>query len=358
MGGDMSWADRVLTEAVEAATTTGDRSLAAHALVQRGFLRLFNETEVTPQELFDVGHRAIAVFEELGDELGLARAWRLVAQAHYLDRHLGSCAEASERALEHVRRAGDRFEEREIVEWLVVALFLGPAPAEEAVRRCERLLEESAGDPTLEVQILGALALLTAMQRRVDEVREFIARGQQIMEEFGEWVWLFSYHRAQVSLWQGDAAAAEAELRPPYEALKKIGEKSHFSAMVQFLAVAVYAQGRYEEAEQLIRECEEAARSNDVAAQIMWRATRAKVLARRGEFEEAQRLAREAIAFAAGSDFLLDHGDALMDLGEVLKLAGDEENAGAAVRDAIDFYELKGAVIAADRARAVLEELA
>jgi class 3 adenylate cyclase len=39
MGLDMGWADRALTEAVEAATT-GDRSLAAHALVQRGLLRL------------------------------------------------------------------------------------------------------------------------------------------------------------------------------------------------------------------------------------------------------------------------------------------------------------------------------
>ena len=76
----------MLTEAVEAAATTGDRSLAAHALVQRGFLRLFIDAEVTPRELFDVSDRAIAVFESLGDELGLARAWRLVSQAHYLDR--------------------------------------------------------------------------------------------------------------------------------------------------------------------------------------------------------------------------------------------------------------------------------
>ena len=40
---DMTWADRVLTEAVEAAATTGDRRLAARALVQRGLLRLFTE---------------------------------------------------------------------------------------------------------------------------------------------------------------------------------------------------------------------------------------------------------------------------------------------------------------------------
>ena len=70
MGGDMSWADRVLTEAVEAAATTGDRRLAAHALVQRGLLRLFTESEVTPSELIDGADRSIAVFEELGEELG------------------------------------------------------------------------------------------------------------------------------------------------------------------------------------------------------------------------------------------------------------------------------------------------
>ena len=74
---DMTWADRVLTEAVEAAATTGDRLLAAHALVQRGLLRLFTETGVTADELIDVAERSIAVFEELRDELGLARAWRL-----------------------------------------------------------------------------------------------------------------------------------------------------------------------------------------------------------------------------------------------------------------------------------------
>jgi class 3 adenylate cyclase/tetratricopeptide (TPR) repeat protein len=357
MGADMSWADSVLTEAVEVAATTGDRRLGAHALVQRGLLRLFTEPEVTPRELIDAAERSIAIFEELRDELGLARAWRLTAQAHYLGRRLGSCAQASERALEHARRAGDRFEEREIVEWLVVALFLGPAPAEAAARRCERLLEESAGDPALEVQILGALAFLTAMQRRPDEVRDFISRGQQAMEELGEWVWLFSYHRAQVALWQGDPAGAEAELRPPYEALKKIGEKSHFSAMVQFLAIAVYAQGRYEEAEELVRECEEAARPNDVAAQIMLRATRAKLLARRGEFEEAERLAREAVAFAAESDFLLDHGDALMDLGEVLELSGQPEAAAESIEEGIRYFELKGNVLLADQARARLEEL-
>jgi len=307
--------------------------------------------------LFDMAQRAVTVFEELGDELGLARAWRLTAQAHYLDRHLRGCAEASERALEHARRAGERFEEREIVEWLIVALFLGPAPAGEAAERCAQLLGEYVGDPGLEVQILGALALLTAMQRRLQEADEFFERGQQVMDEFGDWVWLFSYHRAQVSLWQGDPSAAEAELRPPYEALKRIGEKSHFSAMVQFLAFAVYEQGRYEETEQLVRECVEAARANDVYAQIMWRSTRAKLLARTGAVEAAERLGREAVVLAEDSDLLTPHAEALMDLAEVLHLAGRNEDAATRTSEAIHYYELKGNMLATLRARARLEEL-
>jgi class 3 adenylate cyclase len=355
--GDMSWADSVLTEAVEAAATTGDRRLAAHALVQRGLLRLFTDPDVTPEELVDAGERSIAAFEELHDELGLARAWRLVAQAHYLGRRAGRCAEASEHALVHARRADDRFEEREIVEWLAIALFLGPTPAPESASRCEQLLADFAGDHVLEVHLLGALAFLVAMQGKVSESEELIGRGRALIGEVGEWIWIFSLHYAFIALWLDDPEGAERELRPVYEALKKIKEKSHFSSFATLLAQAMYAQGRLDEALQLTRECEQAARSNDVHSQIVWRATRAKILARRGELEAAQELCRDAVAFAATSDFLLAHGDALMDFAEVLELAGDQPAAAAAARDAMACYERKGSVLAVERASARLDRL-
>ena len=357
MGGDMSWADRVLTEAVEAAATTGDRRLAAHALVQRGLLRLYTESEVTPSELIDSAERSLAVFEELGDELGQARAWRLTAQTHYLARRAGMCADASERAFEHARRADDVFEQREIVEWLAIVLFLGPTPASEAADRCRQLLEDTAGDRVLEVHMLSALAFLVAMQGHEEEARELIARGQRVMRELGEWIWIYSWHYAAICLWQGDPAAAEQELLPVYEALKKLGEKSHFSTMVHALASAAYMQGRYDEAERFTYECEEATRANDVYSGIAWRATRAKVLARKGELEAAERLAREAVSLGLDSDFHLAHADALMGLAEVRQLAQDAQAATAAVEEAIRFYDLKGNVIAATQARALLHAL-
>ena len=197
LSAEMDWADRVLTEAIETAATSGDRRLAAHAVVQRGLLRLFTEPEVTPGELLDAAERSISVFEGFGDERGLARAWRLKAQAHYLARSGASCADASERALVYARQAGDVFEQREIVEWLGIALFLGPTHATEATRRCEQALAGAAGDPVQEVHLVGALAYLVAMQGRLDEAEALIARTRTLVEELGDWIWIYLLARRQ-----------------------------------------------------------------------------------------------------------------------------------------------------------------
>src|SRR5262249_18149551 len=159
-----------------------------------------------------------------------------------------------------------------------------------------------------------------------------------------------------VPAWRGDLDAAEQDLLPGYDALKRIGEKSHFSSIAHCLANVRYLQGRYDQAEQLTRECEEACHANDVNSQIFWRSTRAKVLAHRGELEAAERLGTEAVALAERTDFLGAHGDALMDLGEVRSLAGRPGEAAAAIREAVRLYERKGNSLAAARARSLLRE--
>jgi class 3 adenylate cyclase len=353
IGGDLTWAHDVLREAIAA----GDEGVKAHALVQRSFLRLFTEPDVRPADLIEVAEDAIAVFDRLGDELGLARAWRLKAQAHYLGRRAGVSVKASEQALLHIRRAGEPFEEWEIIEWLVIALSLGPVPAPEAAGRCHKLLDDVSGNPLFEAVLAAFAAHLQAMRGRATEAEELILRARRAMAEHGETLWRLSIEIASVPLRAGDAAGAERELRPAYEALKTMGEKTHFSTMVELLANAVYMQGRHEEAEELTRECEEAARPNDIHAHIRWRAIRAKVMGRKGEFESADMLAREAVAFAAESDFLNSHADALVDQAEVLRLAGRREDASSAVESAIGLYEQKANVLSATTAHAVLDDI-
>ena len=211
MGGDMSWADRVLTEAVEAAATTGDRRLAAHALVQRGLLRLFTESEVTPSELIDSAERSIAVFEELGDELGLARAWRLTAQAHYLgaprrdSARMRRSARLSTPAVPMTSSSSERSSS-------------GSRSCSSSGPLLHRRLPTAAGNcsktrPETGYSRCTSLAHSRSWSRcRVTKRRRtyLIARGQRVMQELGEWIWIYSWHYAAICLWQGDPAAAEA----------------------------------------------------------------------------------------------------------------------------------------------------
>ena len=81
------------------------------------------------------------------------------------------------------------------------------------------------------------------------------------------------------------------------------------------------------------------------------------MLANQGDFEAAEQLARESLAFAAQSDFYPAHADALMDLAYVLELRGDRQAAALSIEEAIHFYTLKGNLAQLERAHAVLTDL-
>jgi hypothetical protein len=85
---------------------------------------------------------------------------------------------------------------------------------------------------------------------------------------------------------------------------------------------------------------------------MMWRRVRGKVLARRGELEEGERLAREAVALGAETDLLNGHAAALVDLADVLELAG--QDARPELERALALYEQKGNLVMAERTRSRL----
>ena len=356
LGGQLGWAEAVLHEAI----STGGPGLQAHARVQQALLNLFTETTADVDELASVAREAIPVFEQLRDELGLARAWRLLQQAHYLGRQSASSADAAEQALVHARRAEDVLEEVEIIDWLGIALFMGATPADEAARRVESHLRELHAGRSVEAVLLACLAGLKAMQGRLADARALIDRAQPVVDELAyiSRLSVVPFHAGLAELLADDPAAAERVLRATLEPLEAVGETSTYSAIVAVLAQAVYRQGRYREAEDLTQISEAASHLNDVFAHVTWRPVRAKALARRGQFEEAERLAEEAIAFAAKSDFLNARGDALLDFAELLEIADRSRDGLPMVEQAMELYEQKGNVVSAARARARLELLA
>jgi hypothetical protein len=312
MRGDLTWATAILESALE----SGDSSVRAHARVQHAFLRLFTDPDVTSAELLAVANDAIAAFERLGDDVGLARSWRLAAQAHYLARHAGGCVEASEQALIHARRADDVFEIREIAEWLVVSLALGPTDAAAAERRCRVLLDQIAGDHFLEVTIRALCAYLVTIQGRGAEAETLIAEARGTVADPRE---LHGIPYFAIYLWFADPRGAEADLRDALRALDELGERTNYTSVAAQLALVACANGDYAEAEALSAKSEAAARPNDVLANILWRSARARARLALGDRATAQSLARDAVAFADASDFLEPHAVARETLAAVLE---------------------------------------
>ena len=347
--GDFGRAGEVLDEAREAAA--GNPWLEARADIEREFHNMFAGSEEVSRTIPEVTARAIPILEEAGDDLGLARAWRLRGEMAGLAAHWGDRAEALERALEHARRAGDLREEATLVAFLAFSLYYGPTPVEEAIARCERFLEEVTGDRSLQAAIENTLAGLRAMLGEFDEARRLWLRASSQYEELG-----LSFRRAARSLTAAgieiladDYEAAERELRWAYETLEKMGDKGARSTVAAYLGDVLYIRGRLEEAEQFAELARDLAAADDVVAQAIWRSVRGKVLATRGEHAEAESLARQACELVESTDFPDLQATTFLSLADVLEMAGKGDEAKEFVERAQALYQQKGNLVAARR---------
>ena len=162
-----------------------------------------------------------------------------------------------------------------------------------------------------------------AMQGRFDEARALLAQSRAIQEELARPIDIatLGFWSGPLELLAGNAEAAEGEIRPACEVLESRGEKGWFSTMTMFLAEALYQQERFDEAAAAVQAGKEAATSDDYNAQALWRCMEAKLLARGGQFDEAEALAHEAVAFIGRSDELNNHANVQLDLVEVYRLA-------------------------------------
>ena len=130
---------------------------------------------------------------------------------------------------------------------------------------------------------------------------------------------------AEMEMLAGDAEAAERELRDAIDVATEMGASRYVALYRTRLAHVLVAQGRDEDA---LAELEQA--RDAVRRRREWKTARARVLARRGETEEAVALAREAVGAMAGSDDITARAEILVDLAEVLRAHGDPAGAAAA----------------------------
>ena len=355
--GDFTEADRVLDEVVRRAGVAGLAQIEAHATI----VRLSLEESTQPEGGTDLAlkelERVIPVFEALQDHHGLARSYRLMAEAYWSRSLYAACDEPLRRAVEHARLAGATREEAECLGQLAGAGLYGKAPVSEVVRRCGEIRETSRGRPQAEALALRTLAACRAMEGSFAEARELAERSYEMLNELGLRLRAaFATEAAAfVETVAGDHAAAERALRLGFEITDQLGERGYNATVTALLSQAVFAQGRVDEADALTQAAERGGATDDMTTQVVWRSVRGRVLSAQGQHGDAEALAREATLLAAETDDVNMRADALLDLAEVLRAAGRGLEGEPFVRQALDLFDAKGNEVASARTRATLD---
>lgn len=346
--GELAWAEMFLDEAIEAAHDTGDERLAAEAELGRLVIKRFSERlDTWTASVLSTAERAIPIFERLGDDAALARAWRVIANANGVANRFGDAAEAALQAGEYARRAGDgRLQARAATGYAMTALY-GPTAVTEAIARCEQVLADTTGDKRLEGVVMCVLAPLHAMRGDFDVARGLYSKGRSLLEEIGATLIAANtaLNAATVEILAGDPVAAERELRATYELLAEIDETYLRPTIAAYLAEALSIQGRFLEAEAYAQIAREVAADDDVSSQALWRTVRAKILARDEDLDGAINVASEAVELLQGTDGIVGQADALTVLADALERAGRRSEADDARAAALMLYEQKGNIV-------------
>ena len=325
----------------------------ARALVGLNSLRLLGGSG---EGLLDDVNEALRAAQEVGDPLTLAQAWNLLGRVE--GTLMGSMAQADMawlQALAYAESADLRAERGESIGWLMMSANFGPLPVEEGIARCKKFYGEALDDPVIQANSCIEQAALEAMRGEFAVARDLLAKGRGSFAELGFslLVAMTAQEAHYVELLAGDPAAATKVLRESYDELEQMGERAYLSSAAALLAHTLHAEGELDEAEAFSRIAEDATAPSDVFSQVLWRAARAKIHARRGALPEAEALAREAVALVERTDLLNVQGDTFVALGEILSLSDRPAEAAAALEQAARRFERKGNTVSLERVRAL-----
>jgi DNA-binding SARP family transcriptional activator/class 3 adenylate cyclase len=357
--GELRRAERVLRDALDEANLGQAEVLGARALIELSALRALVDSSTRVQDTEAVAQRAMAVFERLGDDAGLARAYMEIAEARWKQCCFAAMEGVLEDAFRHARRSR-RADQGRILRGLARAAVMGPRPVSDAIARCGMVLERTQDDIRSTAYAEAMLAVLKAMEGRPGEARELYDASHRRLQDIGLEVSasLQLMYRAFIELISEEPLDISGELTRACDLLIGIGERSRLSTIAALHARLLYVHGRYEESERRTRMSAQAAAADDVVSQVLWRGAAAKLLARNGRAREALEMVDRAHTLALQTDFLLIQGDARRDRSEVLALAGDEARARGDLEAAIALYERKGIRTSATAARERLRVLA
>jgi len=334
-----------------------DAAARMHGRVARLQLKLLIDPEHVVPEAEATSHEALNLFTELGSELGLAHTYYLVTWINWLQSRAMPAAAATQRVLEHGRKANARALVAAITVQQVGPLTYGPIPVDEIRARLERIKE----DDSLAARTTAYLieANLARREGRFDEALRLFDGSLALQRELGSALGatISNMARCEALSDAGRLDEAVAMYERVLDELDALGMTSFRSTVTISLGDALYAQGKRDEAERLAIEGEELGAAEDVVNFAFGDSLRAQIAADRGEHEEAERLARNALRYAYETDFPDVQATAHAALAHSLAAADRIGEARHELERATEIWSTYGWLVHASRARELLAQL-
>ena len=291
-------------------------------------------------------------FELVGDAKGLAYASRLAAFERWASLRMAEAIEKFEAAASNAAGAGNQYLEDDARSRIAKAHANGPTPLPETIQRLEEFIREYAERPLALAGIRIALARALAAHGDIEAAREvedveavYLEAGMELEATSAQ------YTRSWIARCAGDFEEEERQLRAQVEKLEELNDRNYLATSWMQLGMSLVELGRDEEAQRALERAREVTIPEDIVDVIGLDALESVLRARRGEFEEAQELARRSLARADETDFVSVRLDTRWSAAEVFELAGLSDEAKALLEESIETAERYGHLVAAERAR-------
>jgi tetratricopeptide (TPR) repeat protein len=342
------------------ARAIGDRGQEQRAEIGALELRQYRSPQdVTTEECDRIAHRAVDVFERLGDEEGLCLAHFVLSETSFRNGRVTEAQPEAELALMYGLRSHASVLLTYAVSSIAGGLFFGPTPAGAALDRVERLVEQVVDfqSAKTDAQALGAWFL--AYLGRFDEARERARQQLEVYEDLGNKgavAWTVST-LGRIDWLAGDPEAAEPGLRSLCEVLRAVGDDWNLADSTCDLCELFLALGRENEVPELIAEIQSMIAPDELWKQTRWRTLQSVALARAGQIKDAMPLMVEAEQLVRTTELTTTLANTMLAKAEVLKLADHQKDAASAAREALALYEVKEFAPHIGWARAMLDSL-
>ena len=356
-GGRLFESQAYLEEALRWAGSVRERTIEAMARIALVSVRIVVSSIDFGDEEAGMAHDAV-VLEEAGRHREAAMAYRKLGGLHADGGRYDEAVHFMDLSIAQARLSGDRHLLARSLTAQAGVWTGGPMPANGVIEAIEPLALESDASGQARSTVLFCLVELYAETGRFDEARAAAALSRSIATDMGQPLEAAATSLASGPMERlaGNLEQAQAELRADYETLQHSDELYISSTTAGFLAHVLCDRGALDEALSLTEEAESISAPHDYLSQVLWRSARGRALARRDP-HAALELTKDAVSRAAETDFLVDHGNALLSLAEVLELTGRREESVGAIMEAIALFQAKGASAYVERAEKLRETL-